>query len=106
MEAKEWSYRDPRRAELIAKRCATADAVAGKWVEEVHGRSGQYGQYGQSGRRETYAEIAANAAIVLIGVASSLLDRQITALAKNYVEQGGFTERMYRIRRQRRARNH
>jgi four helix bundle suffix protein len=105
---KEWSYHDPRRAEIIAKRCATAAAVA-KWVEEVHGRSGQHGQHrqsGQNGRRETYAEIAANATIILIGVACSLLNRQIAALARNYVEQGGFTERMYRIRRQRQHGNH
>ena len=99
---KEWSDNDPRRTELIARRCATGDAVA-DWVKDVHGRSGRDGRSGRSGqnRRETYAEIAANAAIVLINVACSLLDRQLAALAKAYVEKGGFTERMYRIRHQR-----
>jgi four helix bundle suffix protein len=93
----EWPDNDPRRAELIARRCATVDAVA-DWIKDVHGRSGRDGP----NRRETYAEIAANAAIVLINVACSLLDRQLTALAKDYAENGGFTERMYRVRRQRR----
>jgi four helix bundle suffix protein len=100
---KEWSYNDPRRAEFVAKRCATADAVAA-WVAEIHGRNGRDGLHGPNGQseRETYAEIAANAALVLIGVTCSLLDRQLASLAKNYVEQGGFTERMYRVRRRRR----
>ena len=45
-----------------------------------------------------YAEIAANAALVLLTVACSLLDRQIAALAKAFEKEGGFTERLYRIR--------
>src|SRR6267154_5657818 len=38
----QWSREDPRRDELIARRCATADAVA-DWVRELHGRNGQHG---------------------------------------------------------------
>jgi four helix bundle suffix protein len=104
-----WSPRDPRRAELIAKRCTSVEAVA-DWVREVHGRNGQNGLRGPStpstrSSRSTYRELAANAALVLITVASSLLDRQIAALARAFVEKGGFTERLYRVRTNRRGHN-
>jgi four helix bundle suffix protein len=46
----------------------------------------------------TFSEIAANAALVLIAVACSLLDRQIASLAKSFENEGGFTERLYRVR--------
>jgi four helix bundle suffix protein len=121
----QWSRQDPRRAELIAKRCTTAEEVA-DWVRELHGRNGQSGQNGPStastastqstqstqpikstqstrSARHTYRELAANAALVLIAVASSLLDRQIAALARAFVEKGGFTERLYRVRAGRRG---
>lgn len=48
--------------------------------------------------RTTYAEIAANAALVLISVASSLLGRQLAAQAKAFEKEGGFTERLYQRR--------
>lgn len=53
--------------------------------------------------RSTYAEISANGALALLAVACSLLDRQIATLEKNFVEEGGFTERLYRVRSQRRT---
>jgi four helix bundle suffix protein len=107
----QWNLQDPRRAELIAKRCTSAEAVA-DWVREVRGRNGQNGPCGPSTKstrsikstRSTYRELAANAALVLIAVACSLLDRQISALARAFVDQGGFTERLYRVRAKRRGR--
>ena len=109
-----WPEEDPRRKALVARRCATADAVA-DWVKEVHGRDGQHGPDGQPKRggpsmksiasiQSTYPEIAANAALVLIGVACALLDRQIEAQAAAFTEEGGFTERLHRIRTERRRR--
>lgn len=53
-------------------------------------------------RASTYPEIAANAAHVRIGVACALLDRQLAAQAQAFERQGGFTERLYRVRSQRR----
>ena len=53
----------------------------------------------------TYPEISANGALALIAVACSLLDRQTAALEKAFVEAGGFSERLYRVRRQRRNRS-
>ncbi len=45
-------------------------------------------------------ETAANAAICLIHQANYLLDRQLRALEKGFLEEGGFTERLYRVRSQ------
>ena len=42
--------------------------------------------------------------LALIAVACSLLDRQMASLEKTFVEQGGFTERLYRVRSERRNR--
>jgi four helix bundle suffix protein len=101
-----WPRDDPRRAELIARRCAAAEQVA-VWVREVHerGKSGQSGQSGQSmpSKPSTYPEIAANAALVLIAVAVSLLEHQLAAQAAAFEKEGGFTERLYRTRRDRRS---
>jgi four helix bundle suffix protein len=44
----------------------------------------------------------ANAALSLLNLACYLLDRQIATLEKNFVEEGGFTERLYRVRTERR----
>ena len=46
----------------------------------------------------TYPEIAANAALVLIAVACSLLDRQLASQAEAFEKEGGFTERLYQRR--------
>lgn len=109
-----WPKDDPRRDELVARRCTTVEQVA-HWVREVGDRDGRHGPDGrrQSTRpsiqsipsmQSTYSEIAANAALVLIGVACVLLDRQVEAQAKAFTEEGGFTERIYRIRSERRRR--
>jgi len=97
----QWQRDDPRRAELIARRCAAAEEVAA-WVREVHerGRGGQSAQGEQSNPStpSTYPEIAANAALVLIAVAVGLLERQLAAQAAAFEKEGGFTERLYRTR--------
>ena len=117
-----WDRKDPRRQELIDRRCATADEVAA-WVREEHerGRSGQSGRGGRSGpggddlstsstkstssirSESTYPELAANATLVLLAVACSLLDRQLAAQATAFETDGGFTERLYRVRSEKRS---
>ncbi len=118
-----WPFDDPRRAALIARRCTTADAVA-TWIKaqcgQPHGQNGPHGRspVAQSDLRPAvstqsissiqsapsrYPEFAANAALTLIAVACSLLDRQIAAQAAAFEKDGGFTERLYRIRTQRRS---
>lgn len=43
-------------------------------------------------------EVAANAAICLIHQTNYLLDQQLRALEKVFLKEGGFTERLYRVR--------
>jgi four helix bundle suffix protein len=104
-----WPREDARRSELIAARPAMANDVAA-WARAVHdGHDGGHGHGGQSevkqkSTKSTFAEISANGALALLAVACSLLDRQIATLEKNFVEEGGFTGRLYRVRTQRRNR--
>jgi four helix bundle suffix protein len=49
---------------------------------------------------ENTPEIAANTAICLIHQANYLLDQQLRKLEKQFLEEGGFTERLYRVRSQ------
>jgi len=105
---RQWERENPRRTALINRRCATADEVA-HWVKEVHEKSGLHGQNGHGGQstgstmstesiKSTYSEIGANAALVLIAVACSLLDRQLASQAEAFEKEGGFTERLYQRR--------
>jgi four helix bundle suffix protein len=107
-----WAREDPRRKALVARRCRTVEEVAA-WVREQHGRDGHHGLDGRPRATDqsmqsipsiqsTYPEIAANAAHVLIGVACALLDRQLASLARSFEDEGGFTERLYRVRSGRR----
>jgi four helix bundle suffix protein len=98
-----WPRADPRRADLIRRRFATVDQVV-TWAEQVYGRHGQHGRMSSSrpSGSPSYPEIAANAALAYLAVACSLLDRQIAAQARAFEQQGGFTERLYRVRSQKR----
>jgi four helix bundle suffix protein len=46
------------------------------------------------------AEVAANTAICLLHQTNYLLDQQLRALEKEFLKEGGFTERLYRVRSQ------
>ncbi len=50
-------------------------------------------------------EVAANTMICLINQETYLLGRQITKLAMNFKENGGFTERLYRVRSENRKKD-
>jgi four helix bundle suffix protein len=103
-----WDRNDPRRVELVARRPTTADAVAA-WARDMH-EAGQSRQHGPSAKSTpstmsispTHPEIAANAVLALIAVAAALLDRQLAAQASAFEREGGFTERLYRLRSERR----
>jgi len=119
-----WAADEPLRKELVQRRFQTVEAVA-EWVKKVRNRAGtaKNGLNRQDRlAAETpepsiksississtkphplqYSEIAANAALVLIGVANTMLDRQIRALAEAFVTEGGFTEKLYKTRQQQR----
>lgn len=124
-----WEREDPRRKGLVAQRCGTADEVAAWCQEQKLGLGGHHGPSGRNGRngldglsttsmssmmstastktpeptkptQPTYPEIVANAALTLLAVACSLLDRQLAAQAAAFEKEGGFTERLYRTRSQ------
>lgn len=45
-------------------------------------------------------EVAANTLICLIHQANYLLDQQLRQLGKQFMEKGGFTEKLYQVRQQ------
>jgi four helix bundle suffix protein len=49
---------------------------------------------------QSNAEIAANTLVCLIHQTNYLLDQQLRALEKEFLKEGGFTERLYRVRSQ------
>jgi four helix bundle suffix protein len=91
----QWPRTDPRRAKLVTLRPATADDVA-DWARQI--RHATSSTLSTTSTTSTYAEISANGALALIVVACSLLDRQIAAQEKMFAQEGGFTERLYRVR--------
>lgn len=96
-----WPDNDPRRTELVARRCANLDDIA-NWAREIFQRENHLTSPSTSSISISYPEIVANAALVLIKIAMSLLARQISAQAKAFEDEGGITERIYRVRQQRR----
>ncbi len=96
-----WERNDRRRVDLVAKRFTKIEEVA-VWVQEVHGacRSVESATSARSASSafSTRPEIAANAALALIAVATALLDRQLAAQATAFEKEGGFTERLHRVR--------
>lgn len=81
-----WEFTDKRRRELIALRITSADEFA-LWVKKA--------EQNQQGK---LAEVAANGMLALLAATCRLLDRQITSLADSFQNEGGFTERLYRMR--------
>jgi len=47
--------------------------------------------------------LAANAALSLLNLACHLLDRQLAAQAESFLQEGGFTERLHRVRSRQRS---
>ena len=98
----------PALVRFKAKRCATLQDVQA-WVAEEHGRARSGTD--EQGRRETSDNagakpeaLAANAALSLLNLACYLLDRQLAAQAAAFEQDGGFTERLYRVRAEARGR--
>jgi restriction system protein len=60
-----------------------------------------YGTY-KTYVEEGSPEVAANAVLCVVNQANYLLDRQIESLGKQFLAEGGFTERLYHARRQHR----
>jgi four helix bundle suffix protein len=107
----------PALTRFKARRAATLEDVRA-WVAAEHGRAktntdGQ-GQRTRTGKPVSVGgspcasvpkpeELVANAALSLLNLACYLLDRQLAAQAEAFEKEGGFTERLYRVRSQRRG---
>jgi four helix bundle suffix protein len=104
----------PALVRFKARRCTTVEEVR-LWVEDEHGRTrtsrdgnGESGASSVSVRggpcpSVTSSTLVANAALSLLNLGCYLLDRQLEAQARAFEDEGGFTERLYRIRSQRRS---
>jgi four helix bundle suffix protein len=95
-----WPQDEPLRQALINRRCRTADEIAA-WIVEACTQSTKSmpsTPSTKSTQSQNYPIYAANAALTLLAVACSLLDRQVARLAQDFTTQGGFTERLYRVR--------
>jgi four helix bundle suffix protein len=78
------------------------------WLEELRGLGGHQGLSGQSPASSPSSESFereawANGAHALATVAGYLLDRQIRVLALDFERKGGFTERLFKVRREARG---
>ncbi|HEX4963044.1 MAG TPA: four helix bundle suffix domain-containing protein [Thermoanaerobaculia bacterium] len=103
----------PSLVRFKARRCATVEDVR-LWVEDEQGRT----RTGKDEKKKTDSSsvpvrevrvssvssstLVANAALSLLNLCCYLLDRQLAAQAQAFETEGGFTERLYRIRSQRR----
>ena len=85
------------------KDSAEALAVRRKYRSDHSDRSDMSDKSDIYGMKAASAEAAANTVICLINQASFLLGRQLRKLEQSFLEEGGFTERLYRKRRERRG---
>ena len=81
-----------RRLPLWDKNSREALAVRGQY------QSAPTDSYDPHGIAKATAEVAANTLICLINQATYLLKRQIENQGRDFVEHGGFTERLYQAR--------
>jgi four helix bundle suffix protein len=88
-----------RKLALWEKDHPQAKAVRGLCYEKNRSYT-TYKTYIEAASRE----IAANTMICLIHQANYLLDQQLRSLEKEFLKEGGFTERLYRTRKQTRDR--
>jgi four helix bundle suffix protein len=122
----QWAPDHPALMRFKAKRCATLEQVRA-WVQEERRGKTQTDtdrqRPGKPGKPSvpasvpssvqvrvspcesvSSAQLVANAALSLLNLACHLLNKQIAAQEKAFVEEGGFTERLYRVRSERRNR--
>ncbi len=111
-----WPPNHPALMRFKARRCATLEEVRA-WVEEerTNNRTNT-DRHGQTKTKSSVAdrerpcqsvprseELVANAALSLLNLACYFLDRQLAAQAAAFENEGGFTERLYRVRSQKRT---
>lgn len=88
-----WPPSHPALLRFKARRCATVEEVRA-WVDKERSRDTSVGS----------STLVANAALSLLNLCCHLLGRQVEAQARAFENEGGFTERLYRVRTQKRGR--
>ncbi|MEK6698365.1 MAG: four helix bundle suffix domain-containing protein [Nitrospirota bacterium] len=114
-ELPELSPDHPALVRFKAKRCSSLEDLRA-WVEEEkekhwdkHGRTRTATEGSRKNRSSVSvgdglcqsvsdSMLVANAALSLLNLCCYLLDRQLSAQAKAFETEGGFTERLYRVR--------
>ena len=92
-----WSESDPRTRELAALKLDAFSAegdqrhLHGEYILEMRRRFAPW-------LEAKDPVVAANSALVIINRASSLLHKQMLAIGETFVEEGGFTERLSKVR--------
>ncbi len=99
-----WGKDDPEtlmlrsaKLENIAQLRRLAAVLVGR-LSDQSDQSDKADKADVSDRESLKAEVTANCALVLIEQATYLLNRLIERLARDFVNEGGFTERLYRVR--------
>ena len=111
-----WPHAHPALARFKALRCSTLEDVRA-WAESERKQHGlartNTDDHGQGKTTSKHSSVSvrggpwssvlvANAALSLLNLCCRLLDRQIAAQAAAFENEGGFTERLYRVRKARR----
>ncbi|HEV2854092.1 MAG TPA: four helix bundle suffix domain-containing protein [Thermoanaerobaculia bacterium] len=103
----------PALVRFKARRCITVEEVR-QWITDEHGRARTITDSKQAGTTPVSVRegpcssvsspaLVANAALSLLNLCCYLLDRQLAAQAQAFENEGGFTERLYRVRNKRRS---
>ncbi len=105
--------KDPILVRFKTQKPQTVDAFA-EWVAQEHARSvDEHRRTRTRTAPRVYVHerpcpslpssaLAANGALSLLNLACYLLDRQVERLAQDFENEGGFTERLYKVRTQKR----
>ena len=109
-----WPPDHPALVRFKKRRCSTMEDLR-SWVEEEHGRTRTNTDLHGRARSEQSVPVrdrpcqsvpsvayVANATLALLNLCCHLLDRQLAAQARAFEQEGGFTERLYRIRQRKR----
>lgn len=102
-----WAPMDPRRKELSNARCKNPDEAA-RWIKALWEREKEERIAAPEGPRtartprtvkdKAFAEISANAGQTLCKIAIHLIDKQVESQARAFEKDGGFSERLYKVR--------
>ena len=90
-----WERNDPLRQTLVDCRLKTVKEVS-LWIKSLKSSTSSKSSLSSS---LPFSALAANSALTLISVTTYLLDRQLSFLENQFLKEGGFTQRLYKVRK-------